>query len=159
MLPFLRYSVYNDLTIWPLVTPNDLWAPSKTIGMIYSVWPIHMVSMTSLKFTLLEKSCLQAFSKIFTIWPPVTPNDLWPPPKTIEIIYLIWPIHMVSMTSLKYTLLEKSCLQAFSKIFTIWPPVTPNDLWPPPKTIEIIYLIWVVYMPSMRSLRVTLLEI
>ena len=37
--------------------------------------------------------------------------------------------------------------------------MTPNDLWPPPKTIGIIYSIWAIYRPSMRSLGVSLLEI
>ena len=63
--------------------------------------------------TLLEISCLQAICKVFTIWPPVTSNDLWPPQKIIGIIYAIWPTYILNMRSLTFTLLEISCLQGF----------------------------------------------
>ena len=123
-LSYLRCGVYKGLTIWPLVTQNDLWPPPKTKGITYLIWLLHMLSITSLTFTLLEILCLQAFSKIFIIWPLVTPNELWPPPKTIEIIYLIWVVHMLSMRSLRLTLLEISCLQGFD-LFTSGDPKWP----------------------------------
>ena len=52
------------------------------------------------------------FTSFFTFWPLVTPNDLWPPPKTIGIIYSIWPTHTPNMRLVTLTLLEISCLQA-----------------------------------------------
>ena len=43
------------------MTPNDLWSPRKTIGIIYAVWRTYIPNMRSLTFTLLEISCLQGF--------------------------------------------------------------------------------------------------
>ena len=111
----------QDFTIWPLVTPNDLWPALKTLGTIYLIWAIYIASMSSLTSILLEVLCLQEIPKVFSIWPLVTLNDLWPPPKTIGIIYLLWVVHMVSMTSLTFILLEISCLQEIPKILLFDP--------------------------------------
>ena len=106
------------------MTPNDLWPPPKTIGIIYSIWPTHTPNMRLVTLTLLEIPCLQAIFKVFTIWPLVTSNDLWPPRKIIGIIYPIRPTHTPNMTSLAFTLLEISCLQGFRDL-------TSGDLkWP-----------------------------
>ena len=55
--PSWYYSVYNVLTIRPLVTPNDLWPPPKLIGIISSVWAIHLLRMRSPTVALLEIQC------------------------------------------------------------------------------------------------------
>ena len=44
-------------------------------------------------------------------------------------------------------------------VFRVWPLVSSNDLWPLPKPTGIIYSIWSIYRPSMRSIHVSLLEI
>ena len=61
---FLRYRVYKVLTFLPLVTPINLWPPPKTIEIIYSIWPTHILSMRYLRVTLLEISCLQGFDRL-----------------------------------------------------------------------------------------------
>ena len=63
-LPTLRYCVNKIFRLWPLVTPDDLWPPPKTIGIIYSIWAIYLPSMRSLGVTLLEISCLQGFDRL-----------------------------------------------------------------------------------------------
>ena len=114
-------------TFWPLVTPNDLWPPPKTIGIIYSIWPTHTLHMLSLTFTLLEISCLQGFDLL------ISHDPKWPltSTKMLGIIFSIWAIYLPSMRILQVTLLEIPCKQAIYKVFTIWPPVTSNDLWAP----------------------------
>ena len=44
-------------------------------------------------------------------------------------------------------------------VFTICPMLTPNDLWPPPKPIDFLYSMRYTYIPNMRSVQVSLLEI
>ena len=58
------------------------------------------------------------FTSFFTFWPLVTPNDLWPPPKTIGIIYSIWPTHTPSMRFIEVIVLEIERLQAKCYIHT-----------------------------------------
>ena len=113
-----------------------------------------MLSMRSFTIILFEILCLQAISNLFTVWPLVTLNDLWPAPK-IMIIYSIWAIHILSMRSLTVILLE-ICVY---KVFIFWPLVTPNDLWIQQKTIGTIYSVCPIYTLSMKSLIVTLIEI
>ena len=139
-LPCLRYHVYKVFTIWPLLTPNDLWPPPKTIGFLYSMWYTYIPNMRSVQASLLEISCLQGFYNVFTIWPLLTPNDLWPPPKTIGFLYSMRHSYIPNMRSVQASLLEISCLQGFYKVFTIWPLLTPNDLWPPPKNNRLLVL-------------------
>ena len=43
------------------MTSNDLWPPHKTIGIINTIWPTHILNVRSVTFTLLEISCLQGF--------------------------------------------------------------------------------------------------
>ena len=57
----LNYSVYKVLTIWSLLTLNDLWPRSKTTEIIYSMWAIYMLSMRSVAVNLAEIQCLQSF--------------------------------------------------------------------------------------------------
>ena len=67
------------------------------------------------KFKLIQASHSQIYvlGWFWPFWPLLTPNDLWPPPKTIGIIYFIWVVHMLSMRCLRVTLLEKQCFQGF----------------------------------------------
>ena len=110
------YRVYKVFTFWPLVTPNDLWPPHKSIGIIYSIWSTHTTNKREVTLTLLEILCLQTIYKVFTIWPLLISNDLWPPRKTIGIIYAIWPTHTLNLRSLTFTLLRISCLQGFDHL-------------------------------------------
>ena len=90
--------------------------------------------------------------KVFTMWPLLTPNDHWPPPKTIGFLYLMWYTYIPYMRSVQASLLEILCLQGF---FTIWPLLTANDLWP----IGFLYSMWYTYIPNMRSVQASFLEI
>ena len=151
-LPFLRYCVYKVFTTWPLLTPNDLWSPPKTIGFLYSMWCTYIPHMRSAQASMLEISCLQCFHNL-------TPVDLRPPPKTIGFLYSMWYTYILNMRSVQASLLEILCLQGFYNVFTIWPLLTPNDLWPPPKTIGFLYSLWYTYILNMRSVQASLLEI
>ena len=71
-LPFLRYRIYKVYTVWPLLTPNDLWPPPKTIGFFYSMWHTYIPNMRSVQASWLEISCLQGFHNLT----PVDPK--WP---------------------------------------------------------------------------------
>ena len=99
------------------------------------------------------------FTRFSHVWPLLTPNDLWPPPKTIGFLFSMWHSYILNMRSVRASLLEISCLQGFYNVFTIWPLLTSNDLWPPPKTIGFLYSMWYTYIPNMRSVRASLLEI
>ena len=55
--PFLRYHIYKVFTIWPMLTPNDLWS---RLGFLYSMWYTYIPNMRSVRASLLEISCLQA---------------------------------------------------------------------------------------------------
>ena len=137
------------------MTPNDLLSQLKTIGFLYSMWYSNRPNMRSVQVSMLEISCLQGFHNL----PLLTPNDLWPPPKTIGFLYSMWYTYITNMRSVRASLLEISCLQCFYNVFTIWPLLTPNDLWPPPKTIGFLFSMWHSYIPNMRSVRASLLEI
>ena len=64
------------------------------------------------------------FYKVFRLWPLVTSNDLWPPWKTIGIIYSPWATNVLSLKFNHLSLLEISCLQCFHTL-------TSGDLkWP-----------------------------
>ena len=124
-------------TIWPLLTPNDLWPPPKTIGFLYSMWYTYIPNMRSVQASHVEISCLQGFHNL-------TPVDLkWPltSTKNNRLLVLIvvhlqtkyeicpclsfpsWDIVFTSR-SVQASLLEISCLQCFHNL-------TPVDLkWP-----------------------------
>ena len=65
----LRYRVYKVFTIWPLLTPNDLWPPPKTIGFLYSMWCTYIPHMRSVQASMLEISCLQGFHNLTPVDP------------------------------------------------------------------------------------------
>ena len=119
-LPFLRYHVYKVFTIWPLLTPNDLWPPPKTKGFMHAMWYTYIPIMRSVQVSLLEMSCLQGFHNLTL----VDPNDLWPPPKTIGFLHAMWYTYIRIMRSVQVSLLEMSCLQSFHNLT----PVDPK--WP-----------------------------
>ena len=188
--------VYKVFTIWPLLTPNDLWPPPKRIGFLYSMWYTYILNMRSVQASLLEISCLKGFHNL-------TPNDLWPLPKTIGFLYSMWYTYILNMRSVQVSLLEISCLQGFHNLTPVdpkWPLtstkknrllvlnvvhlhtkyeicpsfpswdivftrfsqfdlLTPNDLWPPPKTIGFLYSMWYTYIPNMWFVQASLLEI
>ena len=47
----------------------------------------------------------------------------------------------------------------FTRFFGFWPLVTSNDLWPAPKTIGFFLSTWQSYIPNMKSVGHTYLEI
>ena len=88
------------------------------------MWYTYIPNMRSIQASLLEISCLQGFYNVFTIWPLLTPNDPWPPPKTIGFLYLMWHSYIPNMRSVQTSLVEISCLQGFHNLT----PVDPK--WP-----------------------------
>ena len=89
--PHTQYDIPNIYPSWDIVFtrwfwPFDLSRPQmtfdlqeKTIGIIYAIWPTHILHMKSLKFTLLEISCFQCFDLLTSCdlkWPLTsTKND------------------------------------------------------------------------------------
>ena len=86
----------------------------------------------------------------------LTPNDLWPTPKQSRLLVLN-VIHLHT----KYEICPSFpswdiVFTRFSQFDPCWPP---NDLWPPPKTIGFLYSMWYTYIPIMRFVQASLLEI
>ena len=136
------------------MTHNNLWSPLKTIGLMYSMYYTNKRNMRSVKASLLEIQ-YHVLIQGFNIWPMLTPNDLWRPPKQMCFLYSIGYTYIINMRSVQVSLLEILCLQGY----TIWPLLTPDDLWPPPNTIGFLYSMWYTYIPHMRSVQASLLEI
>ena len=184
---FTRFTQFDPC--WP---PNDMWPPPKTIGCLYSMWYTCILHMRSVQYKgfhnltpvdpkwpltstknnrvlVLNVVHLHTkyeicpsfpswdivFTRFFTIWPLLTTNDLWPPPKTIGFLDSMWYTYIPNMRSVQASLLEISCLQGFHNLT----PVDPNDHWPPPKTIGFLYSMWYTYIPNIRSVQASLLEI
>ena len=139
-------------TIWPLLTPNDLWPPPKTIGFLYSMWHSYIPNMRSVQASHVEISCLQGFHNLT----PVDPK--WPLTSTKNNRLLV--LNVVHLHTTYEICPSFPCLRyRVYKVFTIWPLLTPNDLWPPPKTIGFLYSMWCTYIPHMRSAQASLHEI
>ena len=84
----------------------------------------------------------------------MTPNDLWSQLKTIGFLYSMW------YSNRPWDLSKLPCLRYHVyKVSTIWPLLTPDDPWPPPKTIGFLYSMWHSYIPNMRSVQASLVEI
>ena len=72
---------------------------------------------------LLDILCLQGFHNL-------TPNDLWPPPKTIGFLYSMWYTYKSIMRSVQASLIEISCLQGFHNLTPVdpkWPLTSTNN--------------------------------
>ena len=134
---------------WP---PNDLWPPPKTIGFLYSMWYTCILHMRSVQYSLLEISCLQGFHNLT----PVDPK--WPLTSTKTNRLLV--LNVVHLHT-KYEICPMLPFLRYRvyKVFTMWSLLTPNDLWPPPKTIGFLYSMWYTYIPNMRYVKASLLEI
>ena len=123
---------------WHLSSTKNNRAHLVNIGYpLIQVWDSTMF--------LFLRYCVYNF---FRLSPLEIPNDLWPSPKPLGIIYSIW--------SIKYDFhpcfpLEILFLQGF-QILT-----SGHFKWPltPTKTKGVIYSIWLMNMLSMRSLIVT----
>ena len=141
--------------LWPLVTSNDLWPPWKINEVIYSPSATYIPSLKFKQHLILEISCLQGFGDL-------TSGDLK------------WPL--TSMKNNRDHLLTKGYQRAkfevqasftswdivftrFYKVFRLWPLVTSNDLWPPWKTIGIIYSPRATNVLSLKFNHLSLLEI
>ena len=125
------HRVYKVFTIWPRWPQMtfDLHQKQKASFTqcgtpIYQIWALSKLSL--LRYRVY---------KVFTIWPLLTPNDLWPPPKSIGFLYSMWYTYILNMRSVQASLLEISCLQGFNNLTLL----TSNDFWPPPKTIGCFY--------------------
>ena len=154
------------------MTSNDLWPLCKINEVIYSPSATYILSLKFKQHLILEISCLQGFRdltsgdlkwpltsmknnrdhlltmayqrtkfevqasftswdivftrfyKVFRLWPLVTSNDLWPPWKTIGIIYSPRATNVLRLKFKHHSLLEISCLQSFDTL-------TSGDLkWP-----------------------------
>ena len=137
------------------MTSYDLWPPWKTIGIIYLPRAINIPSLKFQHLSAIEISCLQGF---YSLLPLVTSNDLWPPWKT-------WGItRATDIPCLKFQQLLSSgnfhvLRQCVYKVFRLLPFVTSNDLWPPWKTLRIIYLPRAINIPCLKFQQLLLIEI
>ena len=99
---------------WPLTL-------SKHNRLLYSMWYTYIPNMRSVQASQLEILCLQGFHNL-------TPNDLWPPPKTIWFLYSIWYTYIPNMRSVQASLLAISCLQAMHHRHTYTHTYTPTHV-------------------------------
>ena len=117
--------------IWCLMTPNDLWPRPKTIGFFYSMWYTNIPTVPA---SLLEILCLNCFHNLTLVDPK------WPLTSTKNNKLLV--LNVVHLHT-KYEICPSFpawdiALTAFSQFDIYWS--TPNDHWPPPKTIWLLLL-------------------
>ena len=138
--------------LWLLLTPNDLWPPWKTIGIIYSQRGTYLLSLKFMQLLLLEISCLQGF-------------------ETFTAVDLKWPL--TSMKNNRDHLLTKGYLPTKFEVqvtFTSWDIVFTKfshfDLYWPQMTFDlhekhigIIYSLRGTYIPSLKFMQLALIEI
>ena len=134
-----------------MLTSNDFWPPPKTIGCFYSMWYTCIPNMSSVQASLPD-IVFTRFSQFDPCWPQMT-FDLHQKQKASFTqcgtpIYQIWALSKLSLLGYRVY-----------KVFTIWPLLTPNDLWPPPKTKGFFYSMWYTYIPNMSSVQAFLVEI
>ena len=107
--------------------------------------------MRSVQDSLLEISCLQSFNNLTSVDPkcPLTStknNRLL----VLNVVHLHTKWDLSKVPFWRYHVY---------KVFTIWSLLTLNDIWPPPKTIGFLYSIGYTYIPNVRSVQASLLEI
>ena len=113
------FTMFSDFDLWWHQITFDLhgkqYGSSTHQGIpTYQVW-------SSGKFHLLRYRVY----KVFSLWPLVTSNDLWPPWKTIGIIYVPRATNIPSLKFQQLSLIDITCLQGFQvqAIFTYWDTV------------------------------------
>ena len=79
---------------------------------------------------------------------------------TFELLHRVLLLNVVHLHT-KYEICRgfpswDNVFTKFSQSDSCWPP---NDLWPPPKTIGFLYSMWYTYIPHMRYVEASLLEI
>ena len=134
------------------LTPVDLWPPPKTIGFLYSMWYTYIPNMRYVQASLIEISCLQGFHNVV----PVDPK--WPLTSTKNNRVLV--LNVVHLHT-KYEICPSfpSWDIVFTRFFHNLTPVDRKWPWPPPKTIGFLYSMWYTYIPNMRYVQASLLEI
>ena len=148
----LRYHVYKVFSLLTLVTLIDLWPPWKTIGIIY---PPRATNIPSLKFrqlSHLEISCLQGCQTL-------TSGDLKWLLTTMENNRDHLPTKGYQKTKFEVQATFTCWDISVYKVSSLWPLMTSNDLWPPWKTIGIIYPPRATNIPSLKFRQLSLLEI
>ena len=106
--------------------------PPKTKGTIHSMWATYMLSMRSLTVTLFEMKSLQGTDHLTSgdpRWPLTSTKNNMVLCLTITHLHTIW--NSSKLPTLRY---------GVNKVFRVCPKVTPNDLWPPPKTLRFFLL-------------------
>ena len=154
--PFTQHEYISIINLKvPNLTPVDPkwpWTPPNTIGFLYSMWVTYIPMMRSVQVSLLEISCLQSFHNFTSVDPK------WPLTSTKNNRLL--ELNVVHLHT-KYEIcpsLPSWDIMVY-KVFTIWSLLTSNDNWPPPKTIGFLCSMCYTYIPNMRSVQASLLEI
>ena len=134
------------------MTSNDLWPPWKTLGIIYLPRATNILSLKFRQLSRIEIMCLQGFQSF-------TSGDLK------------WPLTSIENNRKSSTHQGLSTYQVWSsgnfqllryrvyKVFSLLPLVTSIDLWPPWKTIGIIYPPRAINIPSLKFQQLSLIEI
>ena len=109
------------------------------------MWYTYILNMRFVQASLLEISCLKGFHNLT----PVDPK--WPLTSTKNNRLLV--LNVVHL-HIKYEICPSfpSWDIVFTR-FSQFDPLTPNDLWPPPKTMGFLYPMWYTYIPNMRSVQ------
>ena len=148
----LEISCYKVSTIWPLLTSTK----SNRVLVLNVVHLLYIPNMRSVQGSLLEISCLQGFLQCFHNLTPVDPK--WPLTSTKNNRPIVLN---VALLHTKYEIFPSfPCwdivFTRFSQFDPCWPQMT-FDLQP--KTIGFLYSMWCTYIPHMRSVQASMLEI
>ena len=117
---FFTYRVYKVLSLWPLWTPNDLWPPWNSIGIIWSPRCTYILILKFKQLSLLEISCSQGFETLITVdpkWPLTSMKNDRDHLPTMGYLYTIFEVQATFTSS--HIVLTK-----FSDFDFCWPQMT-----------------------------------
>ena len=131
---------------WPLTSTKNNWLLVLNVVHLHTKYEI-CPSFPSWDIVFTR------FSQFDPCWPQMT-FDLHQKQSRVLVLNVVH-LHTKYEICPSFTSSDM-CLQAGARTS---PLLTANDLWPPPKTIEFLYSMWYTYIPNMRSVQVSLLEI
>ena len=137
--PFLRYQcLWGYHNMWSLLTPNDLWPPPKTIGLLYS-YKVLVLNVVHLHTKYEICPSFPSWDIVFTRFSQFDPK--WPltSTKNNRLLVLNWYTYILNMRPVQDLppCWDINSLQGcHSMWYTVHDP--KYEIWPPPKTIPFL---------------------